>query len=99
MTKSDYQIEVNMKTVTATELARNFSALLDQVEHNSEELIVIRNNHEIARILPGPATMTALEAMGDLYRTLPSVAGEEWIKDARKGSKKLKDMVRDPWAS
>jgi len=43
-------------------------------------LIIIRNNHQVAKISPGPATMTALEAMSDLYRTLPEDAGATWVK-------------------
>lgn len=69
------------------------------VEFKREELIVVRNNHEVARIIPGPATMTALEAMADIYRTLPDEAARGWLKDSRSAEKKLTDEVRDPWAS
>jgi PHD/YefM family antitoxin component YafN of YafNO toxin-antitoxin module len=88
-----------MLSVTATELARNFRTMLDKVEFKHEELIVIRNNHEVARIIPGPATMTALEAMANIYRTLPEEAADSWFKDARHTEKGLKDEVSDPWAS
>lgn len=88
-----------MRTVTATELARNFRTMFDQVEFSHEELIVIRNNHEVARIVPGLATMTALEAMADLYRTLPEEAARDWLADSRRVEKGLADEVRDPWAS
>lgn len=88
-----------MRSVTATELARNFRAMLDKVEFKHEELIVIRNNHEVARIIPGPATMTALEAMADIYRTLPEEAASGWLKESRRAEKGLEDEVCDPWAS
>jgi prevent-host-death family protein len=91
--------EKHMRTVTATELARNFRAMLDKVEFKHEELIVVRNNHEVARIIPGLARMTALEAMADLYRTLPEDAAKGWLEDSRKTGAGLKDEVRDPWAS
>jgi len=87
-----------MRTITATELARNFRAMLDKVEFKREELIVVRNNHEVARIIPGPTTMTALEAMADIYRTLPDEAARGWLKDSRSAEKNLTDEVRDPWA-
>jgi prevent-host-death family protein len=89
----------SMRTVTATELARNFRAMLDKVEFKHEELIVVRNNHEVARIIPGPARMTALEAMADLYRTLPEDAAEGWLEESRQTGESLKDEVRDPWPS
>ena len=72
-----------MRTVTATELARNFRAMLDKVEFKHEELIVVRNNHEVARIIPGPARMTALEAMVDLHGTLPEDAAKGWLEESR----------------
>ena len=88
-----------MRTVTATELARNFRSMLDAVEFKHEQLVVVRNNHEVARIIPGPANLTALEAMADIYRTLPDEAASEWLKDARQSEQTLNDEVLDPWAS
>lgn len=87
-----------MYTVTATELARNFREMLDRVEFKHEELLIVRNNHEVARIIPGPAAMTALEAMSDIYRTLPDDKGKDWLRDSRKMKEKISDKVRDPWA-
>ncbi|MBP1742824.1 MAG: hypothetical protein H6Q48_5117, partial [Deltaproteobacteria bacterium] len=39
--------DVVMKTVTATELARNFKEMFDLVEFHGEELTVVRNNHQV----------------------------------------------------
>ena len=86
-----------MKTITATELARNFRQYLDQVEHQGEELVVVRNQHQVAKIVPGPVTMTAIEALTDLHRTLPADAGKNWLRDSRIGG--LAKELRDPWVS
>lgn len=86
-----------MKTITATELARNFRQYLDQVEHQGEELVVVRNKHQVAKIVPGPVTMTAIEALADLYRTLPVDAGKNWLRDSRIGA--TAKELRDAWAS
>ena len=88
-----------MLQITATELARKFKQMMNLVEFKGEELIIVRNNHQVARIIPGPATMTALEAMSDLYRTLPEDAGATWMKDCREGAVADLSEVRDPWAS
>jgi len=88
-----------MKTITATELARKFKQMMDLVEFQGEELIIVRNNHQVAKITPGPAKMTALEAMGDLYRTLSEDAARQWIEDSRKFPKGSLSEVNDPWAS
>ena len=87
-----------MQTITATDLSRNFRVMLNRVEFQHEELIIVRNNTPIARLVPGPATMTAAEAFGDLYGGLPQQAGEHWLADSR--SDDLQEgEVRNPWAS
>ena len=71
-----------MKTVTATEVARNFSRVLDLLEHESEEIVVLRNNQPVAKLVPGAPRMTALEALADLFRTLPDAEGAAWRRPA-----------------
>ena len=88
-----------MRTVTATELARNLRAVLDAVEFRGEEIAVVRNQLPIARILPGAPRLTALEAMADLYRTLPEDAAATWLGDSREAGSGSVDEMDDPWAT
>jgi PHD/YefM family antitoxin component YafN of YafNO toxin-antitoxin module len=88
-----------VKIVTATELARNFKQMLDLVEFHGEELTVVRNNHQVAKVLPGPARMSALEAMSDLYRTLSDGAAAEWLENSRDSVGVMSDEIQDPWVS
>jgi prevent-host-death family protein len=44
-----------MKTVNATEVARNFSEVLDGVEHRRQTYVVTRAGKPIARITPVPS--------------------------------------------
>ena len=78
-----------MKTITVTEMARNLSSIMDQLEFGGEAIALIRRHREVAHILPGAAHQNALEAMGDLYRTLSDDAAEGWIKDCRTGLRKI----------
>ncbi len=87
-----------MQTVTATDLSRNFRAMLNRVEFQHEELLIVRNNCPVARLVPGPATMTAAEAFADIYQTLPPAAGAHWLADSRLADSRS-DEVRNPWAS
>lgn len=90
-----------MQTVTATELARNLRQILDRLAIDSEEIVIERNHQPIGRLLPGVGRMTALEAMADLYQTLPQSVGKTWLEDSRSGDL-LEDLtveMRDPWAS
>lgn len=90
-----------MRIVTATELARNLREVLDRLTLEDQEIIVERNHRQVARILPGRGHQNALEAMADLYRTLPAEAGTGWLADSRDlpGTGVLEDESRDPWAS
>jgi antitoxin (DNA-binding transcriptional repressor) of toxin-antitoxin stability system len=91
-----------MKTITATELARNLRQVLDRLAIEREEIVVERNREQVARLLPGPARQTALEAMADLYRTLPESAAATWEADTRRGrwrGNRLDKGVRNPWGS
>ncbi|MGA2078868.1 MAG: type II toxin-antitoxin system Phd/YefM family antitoxin [Terriglobia bacterium] len=91
-----------MRTITATELARNLRQVLDRLATEGEEIVVERNREQVARLLPGPARQTALEAMADLYRTLPEDAAATWEADSRRGrwrGSRLNKGVRDPWGS
>ena len=87
-----------MQTITATDLSRNFRVMLNRVEFQHEELLIVRNNFPVARLVPGPATMTASEAFADLYRTLPKEAGNTWLADSRLDDA-ISGEVRDPWES
>lgn len=87
-----------MRTMTATEVSRNFRKVLDSLERGHEEIVVVRHHHPIARIIPGTARMTALEALADLHRTLDEKEGEAWLKDAAGADRLLVAERRDPWA-
>jgi prevent-host-death family protein len=43
-----------MKTVNATEAARNFSEMLDGVEHRGQTYVVTRGGKPVARVTPVP---------------------------------------------
>ena len=91
-----------MKTLSVTEVARNFSTVLDSVEREQEEVVLVRNNRRIARLIPEPPAWNALEVFGDLYRTLDDGTADALaaaIADARKGKRGTLGELRDPWAS
>ena len=85
-----------MTKITVTDFSRNLSKVLDRIEHNGEEIVLVRNNHEIARILSGSSNLTATEAMSDLYRTLSDDAGTSWVTESRLHNT-LKDEKANKW--
>ncbi|MDO9566354.1 MAG: hypothetical protein Q7J15_06415 [Candidatus Desulfaltia sp.] len=42
-----------MGIMTATEFAKNIKKTLDRLEFSGEEIIIIRNKHQIARLISG----------------------------------------------
>ena len=86
-----------MITMTVTEFAKKLKKVFDLVEHKREEVVLVRNKHKIARILPGSPHLTATEAMSDLFRTLPDDAAGSWEEESKQQSTIAE--IRDPWES
>ncbi|MGC1955392.1 MAG: type II toxin-antitoxin system Phd/YefM family antitoxin [Gammaproteobacteria bacterium] len=90
-----------MKTITSTELARNLRQILDQLATEGGEVVIERNRRPVACIVGVTPRQTALQAMADLYRTLPEDAAASWEQDSRLalGGEHTESGVRDPWVS
>ena len=91
-----------MKILTVTEVARNFSAVMDGVERNREEIILVRNHKTIARLVPESRAQNAIEVLGDLYRTLDDKTADALaaaVGRSRKGNGKNLEGLRNPWDS
>jgi hypothetical protein len=54
-----------MKRLSATKVARNFSAVLDALERDQEEIVLIRNQRQVARLVPEAPSQDALAVFGD----------------------------------
>ena len=90
-----------MKTLSVTEVARNFSAVLDRVEHDQEEIVLVRNRRRIARLVPEPPRQDAMEVFGDLYRTLDDKAAQALsaaVYSHRKSRRGRVSDLKNPWA-
>lgn len=88
-----------MKTLSVTEVARNFRAVMDQIEIDLEEVVLVRDRKPIARLVPEPAPMNALEVMGDLFRTLDDHTADalaEAVARGRKTSQGTMNELRNP---
>ena len=89
-----------MKILSVTEVARNFSKVLDGVQRDQEEIVLVRNNRQIARLVPEPPARNALEVLGDLYRTLDDDTADALSaaisKSRKRGTGTLREL-RDPW--
>ena len=87
--------------LTVTEVACNFKAVLDRVQHEQEEVLLVRNHRRIARLVPESLAQHALEVLGELYRTVDSGTGDSLvaaIDGTKKGKRGTLSELRDPWA-
>ncbi len=90
-----------MKTLSVTDVARNFSAVLDALERDQEEIVLVRNRRHVARLVPEADRQDALSVFGDLYRTLDDETADALstaIASHRKGRRGRVSESRDPWA-
>jgi len=87
-----------MVTMTATEVARNFSRVLDSLEHGEKEVGIVRNNRPVARLVPEPRQMTAREVLEGIYGMLSEEEGEDYLRDMASFDRPLATEMRDPWA-
>ena len=84
-----------MKTLTVTEVARNFSAVMYGVEAEQEEIVLVRNRRTIARLVPEPPAQTALEVLGDLYRTLDDETAGALAEAINTGRKSKRGTINE----
>jgi len=90
-----------VKTLSVTEVARNFREVLDAVEYEQEEIVLIRHRKQVARLVPEAASQNALEVFGDLYRTLDDRTAEALAAAIAAGRERRRGRVselRNPWA-
>lgn len=67
--------------ITATELAKSLSDILNRVRYRGERFLVERNGDPVAALgPPGPATGTTLRQLVALLKQIPP-AGEDFADD------------------
>jgi antitoxin (DNA-binding transcriptional repressor) of toxin-antitoxin stability system len=84
-----------VRSISATELARNTRQILDDVASRGESVAIERNHVPVARIVPSAPTMTAAQALHGLRPMLTREEGLNWLEDSRGD---FDQTVRDPWA-
>lgn len=68
---------------------------------HQEEIVLVRNQRHIARLVPEAPHQDALSVFGDLYRTVDDVTADALsaaVASQRKGRRGRVAELRDPWA-
>jgi antitoxin (DNA-binding transcriptional repressor) of toxin-antitoxin stability system len=90
-----------VKTLSVTDVARNFSAVLDALERDQEEILLVSNQRHVARLVPEAPQQDALTVFGDLYRTLDDETADALagaVTSNRKSRRGRVSELRNPWA-
>jgi antitoxin (DNA-binding transcriptional repressor) of toxin-antitoxin stability system len=91
-----------MKTLSVTEVARNFSAVVDSLQRDQEEIVLVRNRRTVARLVPEAPRQDALEVFGDLYRTLDDATARALSKAVSAARRRRRggrvSELSNPWA-
>jgi len=92
---SDYHITVET-TITATELARNLSDILNRVRYRGESFRVERNGEVVAEIRPGAGVQVSTVA--DFRRRFGNRLVPEGLAAAiEDGRRALRELPGSPW--
>ena len=82
------------KTITATDAARRFSDVLNQVRYQSMEFDIVRGKEVVARLVPAaPLGGIALDRLDDLVRSLPRLGPREaevFARDIERGLARMR---------
>ena len=54
-----------MKTITVAEMRNDFDGFLAALKEEEDEIVLLEEDREIARIVPGPKAMTLQEIFAD----------------------------------
>ena len=91
-----------MKMLNVSDVARRFGQVLDEVEDKQEEIVLVRNRRQMARLVPEPPQQIALEVFGDLAGSLDektAAALAKAVRTSREGRAARLNGLRSPWAS
>ena len=85
------------KIITATEMARTLSEVLNKVAYNGDEYIVERNGKPVCKVIPAGKPWTTAQQAAELFRTLPKVDAKfkEDVEYVRRSQPPLPD--RSKW--
>ena len=90
-----------MKILSVAKAARRFSEVIDFIEQEQDEVVLVRNQRRVARLIPEIAPQTALEVFGDLYRTFNNETAQALSSAVASNKKKRRGHIselRNPWA-
>ncbi len=82
--------------ITATELARNLSDILNRARYKGESFVIERNGEPVAKIEPPPNPGITLRELAALFRDLPPI-DDKFADDLEAARSILRDPPIPRW--
>lgn len=86
-----------MKVMTDVEFASEVRRVLKEFEETPEEVVIMRHDRPIARLVPGGRSMTLREVYHRFHGRLTDEEGEAWLRDMEGFDHPLSEELRAPW--
>jgi antitoxin (DNA-binding transcriptional repressor) of toxin-antitoxin stability system len=86
------------KSITATELVRNLSALIDKVRITRRSLLITKGSQTVAELSPPPKSGLPIEKLGELLAMLPKLGDDATAMEADiKTVRQQTPLPGNPW--
>lgn len=86
------------ETISATDLVRHFSAMVDKVRFSGRSLYITKGIQTIAELSPPPKSGFPIKNLANFIKTLPSLEGD--AQDMSQEIKSIKNrakLLENPW--
>lgn len=86
------------ESVTATELVRNLSGLIDKVRMTRRSLYITKGSQTVAELSPPPKSGLPIEKLGELLAKLPKLGNDATAMEADiKTVRQQTSLPGNPW--
>ena len=86
------------ETITATDLVRHFSAMVDKVRISGRSIYITKGMQTIAELSPPPKSGFPIKELASFFKTLPSLGDD--AQDMSQDIKSIKSKAQlpgNPW--
>ena len=86
------------ETITATDLVRNFSAMVDKVRISGRSIYITKGMQTIAELSPPPKSGFPIKNLASFLKTLPSLGDDaDDMSQDIKSIKNKAQLLENPW--
>lgn len=86
------------RSITATELVRNFSKVIDEVQISGQSIYITKSSQTVAQLSPPPKNGYPIKKLANLLSSLPDIQEEsKTMADDLQNIKHQATLMENPW--